>query len=357
MSSLMTSLRKAISVITNNSSDVSIHQSLEQSNRTLVDHEHFDNSLNYGSVLQQQQIPASINSHPSVMHSLEHSAQGTGCNQADLVDARVVENSNSITKPCYVVGYWTPEEDRLLEMLVAKCGERNWARVAKAIRSRNSKQCRERWQNILSPDVKRGDWMEEEDEKLMNAYSKLGSQWAKISKWLPGRTANAIKNHWNANKRKNLAKRNFKHTKLQEYIASKIDPKNQPSNGDPLQSQPNMQNLNGGPINGYSSNGAPLQSQPNMQNLNGAPIHGYPFFLGVGGQYFPVVMLGSNFAFPYSHGPIYRAEGSGSSAGGALIRNQDVQSAEESSEVISNKPDCFCDNGKGKEGAVSTFSI
>ncbi|KAF3322555.1 MYB-related transcription factor [Carex littledalei] len=242
-------------------------------------------------------------------------------------------------------------------MLVAKCGERNWARVAKAIRSRNSKQCRERWQNILSPDVKRGDWTEEEDENLMNAYSKLGPQWAKISKWLPGRTANAIKNHWNANKRKNLAKRNFKHTKLQEYIASKLDPKKQPSNEAPLQSQPNMQNLNGGAINGYSSN-APLQSQPNMQNLNGGPIHGYPFFLGVGGKYFPVVMLGANFAFPYGHGPIYRAEGSGSSAGGALIHNQDVQSAKESSEVISKKPGCFCDNGKGKEGVVGTsFSI
>lgn len=47
-----------------------------------------------------------------------------------------------------------PSLGRSLVRLVTIYGQRNWARVAKAIQSRNSKQCRERWQNVLSPNVK-----------------------------------------------------------------------------------------------------------------------------------------------------------------------------------------------------------
>ncbi|NP_001170687.1 Myb-related protein 308 isoform 2 [Zea mays] len=74
-------------------------------------------------------------------------------------------------------GAWTKEEDERLVAYVRAHGEGCWRSLPKAAGLlRCGKSCRLRWMNYLRPDLKRGNFTDDEDELIIRLHSLLGNK-------------------------------------------------------------------------------------------------------------------------------------------------------------------------------------
>ncbi|EAY15574.1 Myb-like DNA-binding domain containing protein [Trichomonas vaginalis G3] len=91
---------------------------------------------------------------------------------------------------------FTADEDALLTQLVQNYGIFDWDTIAQKMNNRTPRQCRDRWNYYLNPNVKNRPWTPDEENILIEKYMKIGPKWAVLCQFFDSRTDANVKNHF-----------------------------------------------------------------------------------------------------------------------------------------------------------------
>ncbi|KAK1697869.1 hypothetical protein QYE76_014566 [Lolium multiflorum] len=181
-------------------------------------------------------------------------------------------------------GAWTKEEDQRLTAYIRANGEGCWRSLPRSAGLlRCGKSCRLRWMNYLRPDLKRGNFTDDEDELIIRLHGLLGNKWSLIAGQLPGRTDNEIKNYWNTHIKRKLLSRGMDpstHRPLTADGASANAPSYRPAQPQPIavparalfalttKAPPSPAPVQSSPSSDGGSSGATSTGEPRCPDLN-----------------------------------------------------------------------------------------
>lgn len=114
----------------------------------------------------------------------------------EKIQSRKTKNQKSRSRK----NLWTEEEDAQLKELVAKHGTL-WARIGSIMGGKSGKQVRDRYTNMLRPDINHAKWTVEEDQLFVKLLEKYGNKWCQIAAEMPGRTESQVKSKFYCLKR------------------------------------------------------------------------------------------------------------------------------------------------------------
>ena len=85
-------------------------------------------------------------------------------------------------------------EDKKLIQIVKEMPKVNWKAVAMQMEGRTPRQCRERYNNYLAPNLRTSPWTVEEDAILIQKYQEYGPKWSFLSQFFDKRGPVSLKN-------------------------------------------------------------------------------------------------------------------------------------------------------------------
>ena len=143
-----------------------------------------------------------------IAYSNQINTSNTSLNSTKNTQTKLISNKKHQKQKRLPIkkGQWSSEEDKLLLEWVKKNGTKDWEACGRFVQGRKGKQCREHWNNCLSPGLVKGEWTEEEDFLIMFFYEKCNGSWKKIIPLFNGRIENDIKNRFYSQLRKHATK-------------------------------------------------------------------------------------------------------------------------------------------------------
>ena len=106
---------------------------------------------------------------------------------------------------------------------------KEWTRIAEEFNKlvgpesqRKPRQCRERWINVVDPNVKRVKWALAEDIQILQLWVTMGNKWHEISLKVEGRTEIQVKNRFNCLIKKDAQKVSTKSIDQVNHLIAKL---------------------------------------------------------------------------------------------------------------------------------------
>lgn len=160
---------------------------------------------------------------------------------------------------------FTIEEDKKLIELKS-IYENDWKKIADFMSNRTIRQCKERYNHYLSPEISSSQWTEEEDELLVQKVHEHGKRWKVLENFFDGRTEISIRNRWNMierKQRKEIKKQTKDQLSQQKSSKKNIQSSSNCQNKSNLINSNHLLSLNDKSIKNNDSNNLDCSALPN----------------------------------------------------------------------------------------------
>jgi hypothetical protein len=147
------------------------------------------------SVAADIDTDAFIDAHATETATTASPDETVAVGPTDTVTETAAATSSRASRAYYARRKWYLEEDAKLTEAITIHGK-DWAAVAALVPGRTNNCCRLRWVKYLDPGINKAKWTVEEDATLIDAVKERGKDWVRVAALVPGRTNMQCHQRW-----------------------------------------------------------------------------------------------------------------------------------------------------------------